>query len=263
MQDRKNYWMSAAVGSNPFARTSGLTQPADQVHSVSGFYGNIDFEQESCRTDFRKTQGTDLNIKNPYVTTQLSVSNFSEIAKRVVTASRFQSAANGLRALRVFLKRVDHKNDGLIHPTDFKFSLKAWGCEITEEEMACLLKYFDTQHTGMISVDQFLHAISSNSLNEHRRQLVGAAYKKLDRNGNQTVSIEDLEANYDVTPNPQYQEGSKSEQELVSEFVGAWDTKQRDACITLCDFIDYYKDVSACIASDVAFENMIRNTWNL
>ena len=25
MQDRKNYYMSAAVGSNPFARTSGLT----------------------------------------------------------------------------------------------------------------------------------------------------------------------------------------------------------------------------------------------
>jgi hypothetical protein len=24
-QDRKNYWMSAAVGSNPFARTSGFT----------------------------------------------------------------------------------------------------------------------------------------------------------------------------------------------------------------------------------------------
>jgi hypothetical protein len=59
--------MSAAVGSNPFARTSGMTQTADQVKSVKGFYGNIDFEQESNRTDFRKSCGKDLNIRNPYV----------------------------------------------------------------------------------------------------------------------------------------------------------------------------------------------------
>lgn len=45
-QDRKNFYMSAAVGSNPLARTSGLTQSADQTKSVNGFYGNIDFEQE-------------------------------------------------------------------------------------------------------------------------------------------------------------------------------------------------------------------------
>ena len=42
--DRKNYYMSADVGPNPFAKTSGYTQTADQVKSVKGFYGNIDFE---------------------------------------------------------------------------------------------------------------------------------------------------------------------------------------------------------------------------
>jgi hypothetical protein len=53
--------MSAAVGSNPFAKTSGFTQTADQVKSVSGYYGNIDFDQEGNRVDFRKSTGTDLN----------------------------------------------------------------------------------------------------------------------------------------------------------------------------------------------------------
>jgi hypothetical protein len=54
--------MSAGVGPNPFARTSGFTQTADQVKSISGYYGNIDFEQEAAKTDFRKTKGTDLNM---------------------------------------------------------------------------------------------------------------------------------------------------------------------------------------------------------
>ena len=80
--------MSAGVGSNPFARTSGMTQTADQVKSVKGFYGNIDFEQESSRTDFRKSCGVDLNIRNPYVEKELCVTNFSDITQRVVKACR-------------------------------------------------------------------------------------------------------------------------------------------------------------------------------
>ena len=47
---RKNYYQSAAVGSNPFAKTSGLTQTADQTKAVIGHYGNIDFEAEAKRT---------------------------------------------------------------------------------------------------------------------------------------------------------------------------------------------------------------------
>ena len=41
--------MSAAVGPNPFAKTSGLTQTVDQTKAVNGYYGNIDFEKESMR----------------------------------------------------------------------------------------------------------------------------------------------------------------------------------------------------------------------
>lgn len=72
--------MSAAVGPNPFARTSGMTQPADQTKAVAGFYGNIDFDQESSRVDFRKSTGTDLNLRNPYQERDQTYSNFADIA---------------------------------------------------------------------------------------------------------------------------------------------------------------------------------------
>lgn len=80
--------MSAAVGSNPFTKTSGLTQTADQTKSVSGYYGNIDFGQEKSRVDFRKSCGRDLNIKNPYVGTEVTITNFSDITMRVIEACR-------------------------------------------------------------------------------------------------------------------------------------------------------------------------------
>jgi len=49
--------MSAGTGKNPFARTSGLTQTADQTKSVNGYYGNIDFAKETNNFDERKTIG--------------------------------------------------------------------------------------------------------------------------------------------------------------------------------------------------------------
>lgn len=204
MQDRKNYWMSSGVGSNPFARTSGMTQPADQSKSVKGFYGNIDFEQESTRTDFRKSVGKDLNIKNPYVEKEFTVSNFSDITQRVVQACRQNQPANGLRGLRVALRKLDENQNGLVHPTDFKFGLKAYGIDITEDEMMSLLKYFDTTRTGFLSVNEMFHAMRSSSMNEKREACVTAAYNKLDRSGNQGVTIACLEANYDCAANPQF-----------------------------------------------------------
>ena len=196
--------MSAAVGSNPFARTSGFTQPADQTKSVCGFNGNIDFEQEKNRVDMRKSTGRDLNLGNPYVDKEVCINNFSNITQRVIEVCRQQSAANGLRGLRIFCRSLDKNQDGFIDPVEFKWGMKSYGLDITEDEMAALLKYFDTNRDGKISMNELMHAMRSNSLNDARREVVHAAYQKLDRSGRNCVTIRDLQANYDVTPNPQF-----------------------------------------------------------
>jgi len=82
--------------------------------------------------------------------------------------------------------------------------MKAYGVEISEDEMHALLKYFDTNRDGKISLNEMMHAMRSNSLNDRRQAIVEAAYNKLDRTGRQNVTIGDLKANYDVTPNPDY-----------------------------------------------------------
>lgn len=55
--ERKNYYMSAGTGGNPFAKTSGMTQAADVTKSVKDYYGNINFEQEQSLHEDRKTMG--------------------------------------------------------------------------------------------------------------------------------------------------------------------------------------------------------------
>jgi hypothetical protein len=48
----------------------------------------------------------------------------------------------------------------------------------------------------------------------------------------------------------------------VAEFIDVWGVTERQAVVSLAEFIDYYKDVSPSIISDNVFENMLRNTWN-
>ena len=196
--------MSAAVGSNPFARTSGFTQTADQSKSINGYYGNIDFPQEDQRVAFRKSVGKDLNTGNPYLEKENSIANFCCITQNVIAMVKALAPGRGLRALRIAFKPLDKNNNGLFDPSDFKFCMKQFGIQMTEEETFNLLKYFDTHRCGKISLNDVFHAMRSSSMNEKREKALEQAYKKLDTSGNEKVTIADLEANYDISPNPEF-----------------------------------------------------------
>lgn len=153
------------------------------------------------------------------------------------------SPANGLRALRIALKRLDHNKNGLCDPVEFKYGLRAFGIDMSEDESALILKYFDPSRSGRLSVNELVHIIrGSDNLNERRLGMVKAAYNALDRNGGETVTIAALMAGYDVSPNPEFVYKTKSAEQIKQEFLQAWDTVATDGVVSLAEFIDYYID---------------------
>ncbi len=85
------------------------------------------------------------------------------------------------------------------------------------------------------------------------------AYDVLDKNGDGTVTIKDIEIAYDVSCHPDFQSGRKTKEEVLLEFMGVWETHKKDGIVTREEFSDYYKDISASIDRDDYFELMIRN----
>jgi calcyphosin len=68
---------------------------------------------------------------------------------------------------------------------------------------------------------------------------------------------------YDASFHPDFQSGRKTKEEIMREFMGVWETHKMDGIVTIEEFEDYYKDISASIDSDDYFELMIRNAWHI
>ena len=152
------------------------------------------------------------------------MTNLAHIKSRVIQGCKTMSPANALRALRIALRRVDHNQNGLVEPVEFKYGLRAFGIDLNQDECSQLLKNFDPSRSGRLSVNEILHILRQDSFNDTRAQIVEQAYCYLDKSGRQMVTIDDLENNYDVSPNPEYVMGTKSGSQIMAEFLQAWDT---------------------------------------
>jgi hypothetical protein len=49
--DRKNFYMSAATGPNPFAKSSGMTQIVNDTRAVRNYDGNVNFDRAKANVD--------------------------------------------------------------------------------------------------------------------------------------------------------------------------------------------------------------------
>ena len=155
-------------------------------------------------------------------------------------------------------KVMDNNGNGSLDPVEFKYGLRDFGIDISENELTAMLKYFDTNHDGKLSFDEFLRAIRGD-LNERRKAMVHMAYKVLDKDGSGLVTIADISIAYDVSEHPDFISGRKTSDEILREFMTVWETHKRDGIVTIEEFEDYYKDISSSIDDDDYFELMIRN----
>lgn len=200
--ERKNTYMSASTGPNPFARSSGMTQTVNNTKSVAGYEGNVDFNKEKTIMQATRTIGRDLNIKNPYMEKHVAISNFAEIKQKVLDICAKRSA-NGLRGLRIMFRAMDRNGSGSLDPVEFKYAMRDYGADLSEGEITQIVKNFDTNMDGKLSFDEFMRAIRGD-MNARRTDMVHQAYKVLDKDGSGQVTIKDIEMAYDVSFHPDF-----------------------------------------------------------
>eukprot|EP01031_Cornospumella_fuschlensis_P028030 gene28030-33848_t len=175
-----------------------------------------------------------------------------------------KSGASGIAGLSKKFRIMDDSGDGKLDMNEFVKGMKECKiADLTDKAMKHLFRYFDRDDSGYILYDEFLVGIRG-VLNQRRKEMVGLAFRVLDSDGSGIVDMKDIAGRYNASAHPDVIMGKRTEQEVLREFLDAFETgKERDGMITPKEFEDYYANVSASIDDDDYFELMIRNAWHI
>ena len=80
-----------------------------------------------------------------------------------------------------------------------------------------------------------------------------------------TGNIGDIAGIYDVSMNPEFLEGRKTRDEILTDFLSNFEGAKgnHDGIVTTQEFIDYYTDLSMSTPSDEYFVRMMESTWQV
>ena len=123
--ERKNYYQSASIGLNPFAKTSGFTQPVQCTRAVSNYEGNVNFGKEAT---VYKTISTnkDFYKENPYQKYPAKdMYNYAEL--KTIFAEVSHDYTFGVRQIRKFLNDFDINQNGFLDPEEIRTMLRKLG----------------------------------------------------------------------------------------------------------------------------------------
>lgn len=128
---------------------------------------------------------------------------------------------------------------------------------------SCIHNAFPQNEEGCIDYDFFMDYVRG-PMSQERKDAVWNIFCRLDFNRDGYLEILDIQARYNAQDNPVVAvEGLFSADKLLKGFLTVWDENKRFGLIPYAEFIDYYNGVSAVIADDNVFFDILKNQWKV
>jgi Ca2+-binding EF-hand superfamily protein len=168
-----------------------------------------------------------------------------------------------VRSLCLAFKKLDYNGNKKLDPIEFWEGMAAYGVPLTEADVATVMVALDVDGDRSISFDEFLRFIRG-SLSPERMQVIERAFAKLDRAGSGYVTLKDISEIYDFSSHHDVVHGFQTEENVAREFMSHFDIDNRnDDRLTLSDFVESCRDISASCDQDEEFENIMVQAWKL
>ena len=97
----------------------------------------------------------------------------------------------GIISLGRMFRIADDDNSKLLTINEFSKVVKDFRIEISDNDIKRLFEIFDINRDGYINYDEFLRR-TRGEMNERRRKMVLLAFKKLDKNQNGVITLDDI-----------------------------------------------------------------------
>lgn len=124
------------------------------------------------------------------------------------------------------------------------------------------MAHYDVDGDGNVTYEEFLRGLR-DELTERRAAMVQKAFNMLDKDGSGQILVAEIAGIYDVSMNPEFLEGRKTRDEILTDFLSNFEGAKgnHDGILTKGEFFDYYTDLSMSTPSDEYFVRMMESTW--
>ncbi len=182
-------------------------------------------------------------------------------------AKLIEMHATNFRRLGKKFRIMDDDNSGSLSLEEFVEGIRDMGmteADMTIDEIKAILKTLDKDGSGSLSIDEFLEA-ARPPMSEDRKNMIETVFKKADKSGDGLITPVDLKGVFNVTWNPQFKSGKKTEEQLYEEFLNNFepDPASRDGKVTLAEFISYYAGIGHAYPDDADFQAMMKTYWGV
>lgn len=168
----------------------------------------------------------------------------------------------GIHSLGRIFRLMDEDDNRRIDAEELKIALEHYGLYMSSSQVEQIVAALDKDKSGKLNMTEFLIAIRG-TINQRRQQMIDMAYNVLDKTGDGAITIEDIQAAYNVSHDPDVIAGRVAPDAALENFLSQFDTLKKDGRVSRKEFTEYYRNVSASIDNDDYFELMIRNAWHI
>ena len=170
----------------------------------------------------------------------------------------------GIRSLGVIFRRMDFNGNRKLDQQEFTEALATFGLFPKIVEIQALMKFYDVDGDGNVCYEEFIRGLR-DPLTVRRKVMVDKAFALIDRNNSGSVTIEDINAIFDVSKNQDFIQGKKTRNEIFAEFLNGFDGMRgnNDGTISKQEWDDYYTDLSMSLPSDDYFVQMMESVWQI
>ena len=193
-----------------------------------------------------------------------------ESALNILKDTILQRGSRGILGMRRSFMIDDEDNAHILTFEHFYKYINNFLIPLSRNQAAALFKLYDKKSSGEIIYDNLINEIVGN-INEERKYLLNLAFEKIS-GGKDSININLMRTKFYPGGHPDVIIGRRSEQEVLAEFLDNLDyhfnllnqgKNVEDDEISLQEFIEFYRYISAGIDTDGDFKKIINGVWGL
>jgi hypothetical protein len=251
-------------GTNPWARSSGFTQPLARTRGALGYYQNA--HNNTMIYGFPGISSVQKNLliekeRDKIENSRKIMERLNECGIRQYIVDKILKGCGkkgwiGLRSLKAYLRSISPHDCDIIDKNSFKYYLDKQGIRLDFNEVNEICEKFDLNKNDHINFVDFLNKI--RYITEFRINQIDEFFSQVKEKEKNCALFSKLNRIADMRFHPECMRYQKSANQIRMEYEKYWDKFKIDDIISEEHFKQFFYDISSVVENDRDFTQILK-----